>query len=348
MNEIRRRLIGALAFLVFATFLGAAGFWSVGDGRWTFWECAYMSIVSATTVGFGETLDGMHEVPAARIWAVVVILMGVGTFGYAASMLTAFLVENDLRATFRKRAMMKRIEDLKDHVIVCGAGSTGRHVVHELVATRTPCVVIEADAKHMDELVVELAPANVLHIVGDATDDGVLEKAGVARARGVVAALPDDKDNLYVVVSSRGANPNVRIVSRGHTLRIAEKLKKAGANAVVSPNYIGGLRLASEMVRPHVVEFLDQMVRDKDRNLRVDEVDVTERAPVAGKSLRDSHLRDVTEALVLAVRDQKDRKFSYNPGPDSVLTAGTTLVVLGTVDAVEKLRAFLDPSRPPA
>ena len=221
---------------------------------------------------------------------------------------------------------------LEGHVVVCGAGSTGRHVVREMAATNTPVVAIDSDAPRLESLIAELTPAQVYAIPGDATDDELLEQAGVRRAKGVVAALPDDKDNLFIVVSARDMNPGVRIVARCHDLRVADKLRKAGANAMVSPNTIGGMRMASEMLRPNVVEFLDQMLRDRERNLRVEEVVVPEGSALTGKTLRDARLRDHTEALVLALRDSASRMFTYNPGPDARIPAGSILVVLGTQD----------------
>lgn len=343
MSELTRRLIGAGLALVVALVIGTVGFWVIGGGRWDLFDCAYMTVISATTVGYGETLTGMDQVPAARVWAAVVILMGVGVFGFAASMLTAWVVASDLKLRFRNKRMRKMIDALDGHMIVCGVGSTGRHVVLELVATRTPVVAIDADPDKLESIAQEIAPAVVPYIVGDATDDHVLEQAGIARARGLVAALPDDKDNLYIVVSAHGINPAARIISRGHDLRVAEKLRKAGASSVVSPNYIGGMRLASEMLRPHVVEFLDEMLRDRDKNLRVEEVTVGQGCAAAFKSIREARLREATEALVLALRDRGHRGFAYNPGPDAVLEPGTILVVLGTQDAVAKLRTYLAP-----
>jgi voltage-gated potassium channel len=339
--ELKRRLVLAAFSLVLTIVLGTTGFWVIGDGAWALADCAYMTVVSATTVGFGETLEGMDHVPAARAWAVVVILLGVGTFGYAASMVTAFLVESDLTAGFRKKKMRKLIAELEGHMVVCGVGSTGRHVVREMAATRTPVVAVDTDEERLAALAEELAPAPVLYLVGDATHDEMLEQAGVTRARGIVAALPDDKDNLFIVISARGMNAGARIVSRCHDLRVAEKLRKAGANAMVSPNYIGGMRLASEMIRPNVVEFLDQMLRDRDRNLRIEEVAVSATSPIAGKTLRDARLRDHTDALVLALRDVTSRAFTYNPAPDAAIPPDSILVVLGTRDAVAKLRELV-------
>ncbi|MCG3135133.1 MAG: Glutathione-regulated potassium-efflux system protein KefC [Planctomycetes bacterium] len=341
MDALRRRLIGAAIALAATIVAGGFGYWIIGGGKWGFWESVYMAHISATTVGFGETLAGMDAMPAARVWSAVVILAGVAVFGFAAAMFTAWVVESDLRASFRRKAMRKHIDALQGHMIVCGVGSTGRHVVKEMIASRIPVVAIDVDAARLDALASEVHPAELLFLIGDASDDHVLDAAGVTRAKGLVAALPEDKDNLFVVVSAHNSNPQLRIISRGSDLRTAEKLRKAGAASVVSPNFIGGMRLAGEMIRPHVVEFLDEMLRDRDKALRVEEVTVPEGSPLAGRSLREANLRAHTEALVLAVRDQM-RKYVYNPGAEFVIHAGTILIVLGHVDSVQRLRSYVE------
>src|SRR5262249_52690833 len=156
----------------------------------------------------------------------------------------------------------KQIARLEDHVIVCGAGSTGRQAIEELIDYDVPLVAIDLDQQHLEDL-AEHFPDRITYLVGDATDDDVLEQAGLTRARGLITALASDKDNLYVVVSARQANPKARIVARGSDLHVLEKLRKAGADAVVSPNYIGGMRMVSELLRPQVVKFLDEMRRDR-------------------------------------------------------------------------------------
>jgi len=335
MNALRRRLAIAFAAVVLVTALGVFGYYWLGQGTWTLGECLYMTVITLTTVGYGEVLRDFADVAHAREFTMLLVVLGVGTFLYFASTLTAIILEGDLQDVFRKRRMRKQIEKLSDHVIVCGIGSTGWHVVEELVTTAVPLCVIESHAERIERL-AEHHPT-VPWIQGDATEDAVLVEAGVARARGVVAALPTDKDNLFVVVTARQANPSARIVARAIELRADEKIRKAGADAVVSPNYIGGMRMVAEMVRPHVVKFLDEMIRDKDKNLRIDEVAIGQRSPYVGQTLGGSRFRQVADVLVLAVRDATGG-FLYNPGPDLVLTDAMKLIVLGPLDAVQRLR----------
>ncbi len=279
----------------------------------------------------------MAAMPGARAFTMLLVLVGFGAGGYALSTLTAVIVEGDLARARRKRKMRKLIESLTSHVVVCGAGSTGRHVIEELVATGTPFVAIDTDEARLEEIAQLHSHARIAYIAGDATAEHVLHEAGVERARGLVAALREDKDNLFVVISARAANPKCRIVARSGDLRVFDLMRKAGANAVVSPNFIGGMRLASELLRPNVVEFLDEMIRDRNMNLRIEEVQIPPGSAFAGKTLRESRIRDVTDALVLAIRDH-DRTFHYNPGPDTKLEGGITLVLLGRATSVTKLR----------
>ena len=340
MSEVQRRVIVAVGVVLCVILLGSVGYWWIGLGvrDWAFFDCVYMTVISVMTVGYGETLTGMETVPGARGFTIAVIVVGFASGGFLLSTLTALIVEGDLARSRRKKKMRKLIEGLKGHVIVCGAGSTGRHVVEEMIATETPFVAIDVDEERLREICDAYPQTVVPYIVGDATAEHILHEAGIARARGLVAALRDDKDNLFVVISARASNPAARIVARSGDRRVFDLMRKAGANAAVSPNLIGGLRLASEMIRPNVVEFLDEMLRDRELNLRIEEVEIPVGSPFAGKTLRDSRIRDVTDALVLAIRDKGRGGFQYNPGPEARLEGGLTLVLLGRAASVKKLR----------
>lgn len=213
------------------------------------------------------------------------------------------------------------------------------------MATKTPFVVIDRNQEHVQRLSELLLAGEMLYVHGDATEDQVLLLAGVERAAGVVAALALDKDNLFVTLSARSLNAKARIVSKVSADEAAPKMRKAGANAIVSPAQIGGRRMASELIRPEVNEFLDQMLRDKDRSLRLEEITIPAGSPYVGHALRDAPIRRETNLLVIAVR-QPTREFVYNPDPDFVLDAGMTLVVIGATDGVKKLRSLVKPDAP--
>ncbi|HUS65468.1 MAG TPA: potassium channel protein [Kofleriaceae bacterium] len=343
MADLRARLVAAFLALMFAVGAGTIGYYVLGDGLWTPFECFYMTVITLTTVGFGETLPGMDQVEHARAFTVALLVFGTGTVVYFVSTLTAIIIEGDLRRALRHTRMRKQIQKLTDHVIVCGAGSTGSHAVQELVEYQIPLVAIDMDAVRLEHL-AEIHPPEIFKfIVGDATDDEVLEQANLAGARGIVAAMANDKDNLYLTVSARQTNPTCRIVARGSELQVLDKLKKAGADHTVSPNYIGGLRMVSELLRPQVVKFLDEMRRDKAR-VRIEEVLIPDGSAFSGKSLAQMNIRSTTEILVLAVQTPGAEGYRYNPGGDFVLEGGMTLVVLGPLSQVEDLRRLAAPA----
>jgi len=344
VNASLRRLVVALIVLLTLVGCGSTGYWILGHGRWKFAECVYMTVITLSTVGFGE-LSQMHEVPGARPLTIGLIVSGVGALAYVQGNLTALLVEGVIGQVLRRNRMRNAIAKLSRHVVVAGAGSTGKHVIEELVATGTPFVVIDRDLPHLERLSEDLHGGRMLFVHGDATDDHTLVAAGIERARGVVAALTHDKDNLFVTLSARYLNAHARIISKIVEDHAGAKMIKAGASSVVNPAMIGGRRMASELVRPEVNEFLDQMLRDKTKNLRIEECAVPERSSYVGMSLKDSPIRRETKLLVIAVRD-KERTFVYNPDPDFVLDGGTTLIVMGDTESVMKLRKILDDSVP--
>jgi len=339
------RIAAPIVILGSVILTGALALYALGRGRWSFAEAAYMAVNAVSTVGFRE-IDGMDQVRFSRGVTVAVILAGLGAVAYFQSSLTALLVQGVIGERFRKKRMQNRVESLKDHVIVTGAGATGMHAIEELHATRTPFVAVDRSREVLERLSVEIARGDMLYVVGDATDDMVLMQAGITRAKGVIAALTEDKDNLFVTLSARSLNGAARIVAKVIAPDAAPKMMRAGANATVSPNMMGGRRLASELVRPTVTEFIDQMLRDKDEILRLEEVVIPDRSPFLGRSLREVPIRAETKLLVVALR--VDRKFIYNPEPSTVMETGTVLVVLGERANVARLREMVRAPASPA
>lgn len=337
MKDLWQRLIVSFTALLFVITVGTIGYRVLGDGNWSWLECAYMTVNVITTLGL-DTLPGFGD-PLSRAFTILLLTSGIGTFLYFASSLTAFILESDLRDVFWRRRMQKQIDRLANHVIICGVGLTGRHVVREMQVTRTPFVAIDEDEAHLRSLMEGEDKHDFPYIIGDATEDEVLMAAGLERARALVAALHDDKQNLYVVLTARNVNPALRIVAKSVGRRAPDKLRRAGADSVVSTTEIGGTRLAAEVLRPHVTEFLEEMLRERHMQLRIEEVDVPPDSPIAGLRLRDAHIRSRSEALVLAIRDGATGKYAYNPGPDAVLSGGSTLIVLVPVEALETLRS---------
>lgn len=330
-----RRLVVAGMVLATIVVAGSAIYYQIGDGRWSFVDCVYMVVITLSTVGFAETLPGMRELPEARLFTVLLILMGTGTLLYFISNLTAVFVEGDLQGILRRRSMQKTIAKLRDHIVVCGVGTTGIHVIEELVAIGMPFVAVDADIERLRR-VQEDVGHEFPFVVGDATDDHTLLAAGVEQARGVVCSLHDDKDNLFVTITARALNAKARIVAKGIEVATEPKLRRAGADRVVSPNQIGGMRLVNEMLRPVAVEYLDRMLRGVEQKLRIDEIPIPEVSPLRGRPLRESRLREDYGALVIALRTV-DHAFHYNPESDTVIEAGMTLIVLAKSDDVLRL-----------
>jgi voltage-gated potassium channel len=334
ISGIRQRLLAGLLGVVITLAGGSLGYYLIGQGRWQFDDCLYMTAISLTTVGYGEIID-VGAVPGARLYTVLLIILGMGVIVFFASTVVALIVEGDLKQYYGRKKMNKEIDKLRNHVIICGGGTTGACALKEMQATRTPFVVIEESEDTIQKMKAAEMTGPFAYVIGDASADHVLEQAGIGRARGLVAALPEDKDNLLVVISARQLNPKLRIVSRGIERNIAEKLRRGGADAVVSANRIGGMRMASEILRPHAVEFLDLMLRDAEGR-RIEEVRLGAGSTLEGKTLVRADITGHADVLVIAAK-KPSGEYVHNPRPEFLLEQGTVLIVIGTVDEMHKL-----------
>ena len=319
--------------LLLFTVVGAGTLGYVAIEGWSAFDALYMTVTTVSSVGYGE----IHPLSTAgRAFTLVLIVAGLGTVLYGLSAITAFWVEGDLSHLWEKRKMERRIANRRDHVIVCGAGETGRHIAIEFARTGEPFVLIEVDAEK--DVMLRKLGADVAYVIGDATEAEVLLQAGIERARGLIGAMPSDKDNLFTILTARELNPRLRIVSRIMGEDSRSKLLKAGADAVVSNKSIGALRLASEMVRPHVVGVLDAMLRATDA-VRVQEIAVDSR--VAGQALSKLRLQERAGIVVFAIRG-RDGRTEFNPSPDRSLADGDMLIAcadpqqLATAQAIVK------------
>jgi voltage-gated potassium channel len=296
-------------------------------------DALYQTVTTLTTVGFREVHPLSSE---GKIFTIVLILLGVGTALYALGVLIQTLVEGDLRGVFGRRRMDRTISELRDHVIVCGWGRVGRAIAKD-VAGQMPLVIVDRDPER-------LADSPHPWVAGDATDDHVLLEAGLPHARALVAALDTDAGNLFVTLSARALRPDLFIVSRVRVEESVEKLRRAGANRVVNPQSIGGSRMAAFVLQPHVTEFLDVVMHDRDIEFRLEELAVPEGSAVAGSTLRDARIRDRTGALVLALRNPQG-EFVSNPAPDQPIAAGDVLIAIGTPDELVALGRLVGDGR---
>jgi voltage-gated potassium channel len=322
-----RRLRLSLAVLAGVMVIGTVGYLILG---FTFLDAVYQTVTTVTTVGFREVQPLSM---AGKVFTIVLILLGVGTALYALSVLIQTLVEGELHDIFGRRRMERRIAELHDHVVVCGWGRVGRAIAKDVAESGVALVVVDTDATRL-----ESSPHP--HVMGDATDDEVLRRAGVERARALVGALDSDAGNLFVTLSARALRPDLFIVARVRVDDNVEKLRRAGADRTVNPQSIGGARMAAFVLQPHVTEFLDVVMHDRDIEFRLEEVTVPPTSPVAGRTLREAQIRDRTGALVLALRDEHGA-FSNNPSPDARIEGGQVLIAIGTPDELAALEALV-------
>jgi voltage-gated potassium channel len=321
--RIRRALLG----LAFVMVCGTTGYLLFG---FTFIDALYQTVTTVTTVGFREVhpIDSVGE----KLFTMALVLAGVGTAFYTFGVSLEGLVEGHLRAERERRRMDRTLDKLKGHVIVCGWGRVGRACADYASREGTPVVVIDRNSDRLVDL-------PHLAVVGDVTDDAILKKAGVLRARALVAALETDADNVYVTLSGRALRPDLVIIARARTESSEPKLLRAGADHVVNPQRLGGGRMAAFAVQPHIMDFLDVVMHDGSLEIRIEEATVASGSRLSGATLADAGVLERTGAQLLAVRTT-DGSFHTNPPPSTCIQAGDVLIAIGTAEQVDALRAL--------
>lgn len=332
--NVNRRITIALILLVGICLGGALGYKILSpDSKWI--DCLYMTVSTLATVGYGEVVPVSHST-GLKIYTMWLIMGGMGVVLYVLSTTTAFIVEGDLTNYLWRRRMDRAIERLQQHTIVCGTGETALVIIHELIKMQNPFVVVESQPERIAFLRKHFPQA--LLVEGDATDDDVLEEAGIERARCLISVLHTDRDNLMLIITARALSPELRIVASAVEEGVRTKFERAGANAVVSPNHIGGLRMVSEAIRPSVVSFLDRMLRDEHFAWRVEELAVPEKSPWIGRSLSDLDLRRRFNLQIMACSQDRSNEFTYLPDDSTKVRADFILVVLGEAHNVQRAR----------
>ncbi len=330
MNS-RRKIVRILLFLAIILITGMIGYMillHVGAV-----DALYMTVITISTVGYGE-VGVMTD--AAKLFSIFIIFAGLSAVGYGVSSLVSFFFEGELRSAWRKKRMDAKIQEMKKHYIICGAGEVGRTVIKNLAEHKESFVVIEED----DEKFEELELAGIPCIRGDATHEDVLEKAGVCCAKGIVCALDTDAENVFTVLTARQMNDGIYIVAKAVEPSSHNKLKKAGANNTISPNEIGGQRIAALLLRPSVISFLDIITRAGDVTLDLSEVAIPQGSSLADKKLSEAKIPERTGLIVLALKRKDNGKFKFNPGSGEVIRVGDTMVVLGTSEQVGTLETL--------
>jgi voltage-gated potassium channel len=283
------------------------------------------------TVGFREV---QPLSTGGKFFTMALILVGVSSTLYAFSVLLETLIEGRLFDSLGRRRMERSISSMRDHVIICGWGRVGRSIASEVDDAGRPLVVVDSDPDR-------LAECPYPTVMGDATQDAVLTEAGIERASSLIAAVDADAANSFIILSARAMRPDVFIVARARGADSEDKLRRAGADRVVNPQHIGGARMAAFVLRPHVAEFVDVVMHDRNLEFRLEELLIRPSSPIAGKSLRDAQVRDRTGALVLAVRESHG-DLRTNPSPDTTLEAGDLLIAIGTESELRDLGALVE------
>jgi voltage-gated potassium channel len=337
MNEptetLRIRLILPISLVLAVTVVGTVGYVWLGQAQQATWlDALFMTVITITTIGYGEIirLDS-----TGRIFTMFIALFGIGSLFYSLTVVMDYLVSRRLGDPLGERKMQREIDKLKGHIIVAGLGRVGKQAVAELQASKIPFAIVDprTEAQHYAH------QHGFLHILGDASDDVVLLKAGIERANGLIVTTGDDANNLYIVLSARVLKADLYIVSRAVDDSSIPKLVRAGANRAISPYAIGGRRLAHLILSPEVVDFFDTVIRRDEESLNLEGIKVALGSKVVGQTLASLEIAEKTGASILVILREKN--VLPNPSPETVLQDGDQLLALGTVEELDALEAMI-------
>lgn len=325
VEELRKRLILAAGLILLIISFGTIGYMFL-EG-WQFFDALYMTIITLTTVGYREVHDLSFR---GQLFTIILIIGGVGTVFYALSTGAKIILEGELQEIFGRKRLEKKIRDLKDHYIICGYGRMGRIIARELEEKNIAFVAIEKDSD------VAFEKEDTLIYRGDATKDEVLKELGIDRARGLISVLPTDAENMYVVLSARGLNPNLTIVARAGEEGSEKKLIRAGADRVVSPYYIGGLRIAHTVLKPAVVDFIEFATKSGNIDLQMEEISIMENSKLIGLTLDECGIGRELGIIIVGIKTASG-EMKFNPTFRSTISSGDTLIALGEISKLKVL-----------
>ncbi len=331
LKLFRSKIYTAIVLLVVLLFIGVLGFKLMSHYSWI--DALYMTVITITTVGFGE-VQPLDDV--SKIFTVFLILASVIIVGYAISVITEYILSRNNYEELKQKKMQKQIDALKNHIIICGYGRNGKQAAKKLMAHKQPFVVIERNKDIIDKFQSTLVP----FVYGNANEDEVLIQAGIERASTLIAALPNDADNLFVVLSARQINKELQIISRASQETSYNKLKLAGANNVILPDIIGGDHMASLVVVPDLIEFIDNLSIVGESNINIEEVEVEKLYNTSNtiKTIRDLDLRKKTGCTVIGFKDGSG-EYIVNPEANVELVSNSKIIVLGRPEQIEKLNS---------
>jgi len=320
---LKRKLIGTGIALIAILSFGSFGYYFLTDGKYDLFSCLYMTVITITTIGFHEVVEMNENIPV-RGFTMLLAFMGIGLLTYFVSTLSVVFVEGHIRKTFKKIKMDKVISHMENHYIICGIGRHSLHLLEELTYYKSDNVCIEISNDTIEK--VKKTFSEICYIEGDASEDEVLLQAGIEKAEGIFATTSDDNLNLVICLSARRLNPKIKIVSLCVNHRNLAKIKLAGANNVISTNYIGGLRMASEMLKPSSTHVLDIMIGQKHKNIKMEEISVTEKED--GKNIGELKVGKFKDALIIAVKSKDN--LTFKPVDDFIVKLNDELILLKT------------------
>ncbi|WP_094606416.1 Glutathione-regulated potassium-efflux system protein KefC [Sporomusa silvacetica DSM 10669] len=320
------RLKVSLIFFIGILIVGIIGFMALEN--LSFYDATYLAVVTIATVGFGDIVP---KTSAGRMFTCLFIIIGVGMAYYTFTLVISMSIEGRLKDFFGRKGMNRRIASLDNHIIVCGAGKVGGNVIQRLQDERQAFVVIEKDL----ELYEQLCEEKVLTIHGDATLDEILLQAGVKRAKGLITALSHDADNVYVTLTGKSLNPEMTIVARADRAEAEEKLRRAGATTVIFPSVMGGRQMVSAMIKPVIMDFVENLFYNQELHMDIAEVTVQPASPLVGKNFIENDIKGRFNSIVVAIK--RDNKLITNPPGTQVIIAGDIMIVLGQRTTLSEL-----------
>ncbi len=302
--------------------------------KWNFLDSLYMTVITLTTVGFSEVNPVSDQ---GRILTMTILISGLGVVGYLVGTLTQIVVEGQLLRIMGRKKLERQIEKLKNHIIICGYGRVGRIICEEIYRSKpTPLVVIDNDST----VTAKIEEDGHLYLLGDATEEQCLLKAGIRSAKGLATALDSEADNVYITLTAKGLKPNLFIIARAGRIGSEKKLVQAGANHVVSPHQIGGYRMAQALLRPNVTEFIDFATHDPGTGMGMEEIPVRPQSKLADVALVDSGIRKELDLIIVAIK-KADGTMLFNPASHTTIQIGDTLIALGQRSSLLKLELQL-------
>jgi len=327
-----RNLIFAAVMLTLVVSMGTVGYMLLE--KWNFLDSLYMTVITLTTVGFSEVNPVSNQ---GRILTMTILISGLGVVGYLVGTLTQIVVEGQLLRIMGRKKLERQIEKLKDHIIICGYGRVGRIICEEIYRSKpAPLVVIDSDSN----VTAKIEEDGHLYLLGDATEEQILLRAGIRSAKGLATALDSEADNVYITLTAKGLNPNLSIIARAGRIGSEKKLLHAGASHVVSPHQIGGYRMAQALLRPNVAEFIDFATHDPGTGLGMEEIPVRPNSKLADVTLVDSGIRKELDLIIVAIK-KADGKMLFNPASHTIIQMGDTLIALGQRISLIKLEQLL-------